>query len=97
MEYATRSCIAIDPLMPQIDTKKDEIMKKIKEDPDVQFHWCHLTSNHEEVVAQEVLHRIVCKWLNTHGHYKCAAFMEDYKEAQRIALQAEKALRKELK
>lgn len=33
-------------------------------DPDVQFHWCHLTSNNEEI---DILHRLICQWLTIRG------------------------------
>ena len=95
IEYVTRSCLHPATLKPQTVKNKEEAKKKIMVDADVQFHWCHLTGDHEEVVAQELLSRLVCLWLwlNIRGFSSAAAF----KHTQRITLKAKKALRKELK
>ena len=72
-------------------------MDKILTDPDVQFHWCHLTSSHEETVTRELLDRLVTQWLTIRGFSLAAAYMEDYKHAEYVCLKGKKALRKGLR
>ena len=98
MEYATRKQIRVDPLVCN-EKRKDEVAKKIACDADVDFHWSQVTSMHtfEEAVMNELLHRLTCQWLTVRGFSSAAAFIEDYKHAERVSLLAKKALRKELK
>ena len=97
MEYATRSCLSLKPTIPHLNLDKEKAIKTILEDPDVEFHWSHLTGSHEERVCTELIQRIIGQWLTIRGFSSAAAFMEDYKHAQHVTLKAKKALRKELK
>ena len=85
----------IDPTTP--NSGKDKVINRIQSNPDVTFHWCHLTASFEETVSQELLSRLVSQWLTIRGFSMAAAFMEEYKHAQSITLKSKKALRKELR
>ena len=88
LEYATRGCLAmlIDPTTP--NSGKDKVIDRIRSNPDVTFHWCHLTASFEETVSQELLSRLVSQWLTIRGFSMAAAFMEEYKHAQSITLKS---------
>ena len=94
MEYATRSCLSLNPTIPHLNLDKEKAIKTILEDPDVEFHWSHLTGSHEERMCTELIQRIIGQWLTIRGFSSAAAFMEDYKHAQHVTLKAKKALRK---
>ena len=97
IEYATRSSLSVLlGLNPPHNLDEDVAAKAIIDDPDVQFHWQHLTSNHEETVTKELQNKLVSQWITIRGFSMAAAVMEDYKHAQCIHLKAKKALRKEL-
>ena len=97
IEFATRSSLsALLGLNPPHNLDKDVVAKAIIDDPNVQFHWHHLTSNHEETVTKELQNKLVSQWITIRGFSMAAPFMEDYKHAQCIHLKAKKALRKEL-
>ena len=82
----------IDPTTP--NSGKDKVIDRIRSNPDVTFHWCHLTASFEETVSRELLSR---QWLTIHRFSMAAAFMKEYKHAQSITLKSKKALRKELR
>lgn len=98
MEYATRSSLStLIGLTGPHKLDKDVAIRTVMNDPDVQFHWHHVTANDEEVVTKELLTKLISQWMTIRGFSMAAAFMEDYKHAHCVELKTKKALRKELR
>ena len=86
--------------LKKLDTTvtKEDIIQAIKTDENVQIIWNLLSIDiSDDDDAQELLQRIVEMWVTVRGFSMTSFWIEQYKQANHVALKAKKALRKTLK
>ena len=75
----------------------EDIIDKVLEDDDVQFHWTLISQDIEsDDEAQELLHEIIHLWINIRGFSIASVWIETYKQATKQTTQKSTGLRKHL-
>lgn len=80
------------------DVFKQEVVKKIAEDEDIQWHWTLISQCIDsEEDAVELLHEIVLLWVTVRGFSLAATWLETYKKSAKKSTEKKVSLRKNLK
>ena len=93
VELQTQLCL---PQLLSQQSTKDAIMKSIKEDNDVQFHWCMLSVDIDVEYTQKLLHELINKWVHMRGFAMASSWLEEYKLVSGKTVKKSKPLRKRL-
>ena len=97
MEYVVREVLTI--LVKPSSQSKQEIVKKVTSDEDVQFYWLIVTADFEfddPMVHEVLLNKMVELFLTIRGFSLASGWLEKYKQCTKKPTQRTKSLRREL-
>ena len=96
MEEEVREHFQMSYVRDMKEDCKEKITAAVKDNDDVLFHWCMLTTETAEDDAQEVLEMLIHLWITIRGYSFAGSWLEMYKQEKKKSLQRSKALRKGL-
>ena len=76
---------------------KDGVCRAISDNEEVLFHWCMLTCDVDDEIADVVLTRLINLWITIRGFSFTNGWLEHYKQSRKKTLQRSKALRKDIR
>ena len=83
MEEVIRDYFRVSKVLEIADSKRKEILDRMKHDPDVQEEWSFLSNDMPQHIAEQLLSMMAKQWLTrtSRGHSFASAFMELHMQA----------------
>ncbi len=96
IEAVVQTHFTVSKLTSITDGLKDELIRHVVSDDEVQFLWSMVSADMSEEVSEELLKKIANLWITIWGHSFSKCYVEMYKQRQKKITSRSKGFRKEL-